>query len=148
MWPCGVQGDSDGLLIPKVWLALTCEIDIILKDVYWWICVLLRSLRLFPHVALQGTGEGGGGQEGTPVVHWGKLRLVPILLFQWSHWWALRICNSLRGEGRLRLFPHVALLWNPFNNNNNNNIKIVVVVVVVVVVAAAAIVVVVNVSLV
>lgn len=63
MWPCGVQKDSDGLLIPKVRLELTCEIDIVLKDVYWGICILLRTLRLFPHVPLHGTGGGGGGGD-------------------------------------------------------------------------------------
>ena len=62
---------------------------------------------------LHGTGGGGWGQGGTPVVHWGKVRLVPIeiIVIQMVTLVGITdIYNSLRGEGRLRLFPHVALL--------------------------------------
>ena len=58
---------------------------------------------------LHGTGGGGGGwgQGGTPVVHWGKVRLVPIeiIVIQMVTLVGITDIQLIKGRGATKVIP-------------------------------------------
>ena len=68
---------------------------------YWWLCISLRTLRLFSHVICPWAGvfRWSIATKGTI----GSNR--KMMSFQWFYWW---LCISLR---TLRLFSHVICPW-------------------------------------
>ena len=52
-------------------------------------------------------GGGGGGQGGTPVVHWGKVRLVPIeiIVIQMVTLVGITDIQLIKGRGATKVIP-------------------------------------------